>query len=103
MPGKFATMNPIAPPLRPPTTLQNLPVAFPPCSARPSSLNISSNTSPNCSFPNLFSSSGFWALELNPKLDHGKLNPEVVPGAGLGISSSESKDVEAVEAPEPNP
>lgn len=110
LPGKLATINPIAPPLNPPTTLQNFPVGVPPFSAIPSSLSISSKTSPNCSFSNFCSSSGFFALELNPKLLHGNPlpNPPAPPlplASALmsGISSSESKAVEAVLAPEPKP
>ncbi|KAB8302407.1 hypothetical protein EYC80_005825 [Monilinia laxa] len=100
IPGKFATIKPIAPPLNPPIRLQNFPVGLPLFSAIPSSFNISSNTSPNCSSSNFFSSSAFFAFDENPKLDHG--NP---PGTadGSGISSSSSMDVEAVEAPDPKP
>jgi hypothetical protein len=97
MPGKFATMNPIAPPDKPPTTLQNFPVGEPPPSAIPSSLSISSNTSPNCSLSNFSFSASL--LALNPKLAHGNPPPPAAASAsGPGVPSSLSKAVE--EAPE---
>jgi len=71
----------------------------------PSSLNISSNTSPNCSFSAFFFSSSLFFPK--PKLDHGNefQAPSAFPvlASPWGISSSESKAVEAVEAPDPKP
>lgn len=105
-PGKFAMMNPMAPPLNPPSTLQNLVVGCA-CSpsAIPSSRSISSNTFPNCSLLKRSLSASVWLLP-KPNADQGKEpklkeDEEEAPALGRGISSSAGSGAEEKEELKP--